>query len=412
MLLLTALLLTGAPSLARAAGNGCPDPTRLPATPFADLVSGTHRSAVICATWYGVVNGTTRNSFGPRQAVRRDQMAAILARMTVAAGVPLPSEPPQPFVDVSDSIHRDAIAQVAALNLVSGGAGRRYRPDATLTRGQVATLLVRFAELVAVAVPAAPDAFTDDDGTVHEAAINQAVALRLARGRPDGRFDPGATVLREQVASFLARMIRVLVHRGAMKQRPIPSFSSRTTPVPDEMRTQMTGASWEPGCPVGLDALVLLRVTHWDYAANPRRGHLIVARAVASDVAAVMRRLYDARFQMKRMRPVHTYDGGESASLDDNNTSAFNCRAVTGGVAWSAHSYGTAIDINPRQNPYVNGTTVLPPDAGPWVRRRPVRRGMVVRTGPVVSAFAGIGWSWGGDYRSLKDYQHFSASGR
>jgi hypothetical protein len=95
--------------------------------------------------------------------------------------------------------------------------------------------------------------------------------------------------------------------------------------------------------------------------------------------------------------------------MTDNNTSAFNCRRVTNGTSWSQHSYGTAIDINPRQNPYVNGTTVLPENARRWVDRTPGRRGMIARDGPAVAAFSTARWAWGGDYRSLKDYQHFSA---
>lgn len=412
MLVLTALLLAAAPTGARAATNGCPDPTRLPPTPFEDLVSTAHRSAVICASWYGIVNGTAADSFSPRRAVRRGQMAAMLARLVIAAEVPLPSEPPQPFVDVDDSVHRDAIAQVAALGLVEGRADGRFRPEATLSRGQVATLLVRTAAVFGIEAVDVADAFADDDGSIHETAINEAVALRLVRGLPDSRFEPEAMVLREHAASFLARLIRVLVHRGALKDRPIPTFGAQRTPVPDAMRARMRAVSWRPGCPVTLDELTLVRVTHWDYRATPRRGHLIVARSVAADVIDVFAKLYRARFQIRRMRPVHTYDRGEPASLGDNNTSAFNCRAVTGGTAWSEHSYGTAIDINPRQNPYVKGTTILPRDAGPWVARAPVRRGMIVRGGPVVAAFDAIGWRWGGDYRSLKDYQHFSATGR
>lgn len=411
--MLTALLLAAAPTVpARAASNGCPDPTRLPPTPFEDLVSTAHRSAVICASWYGIVNGTATDRFSPQRAVRRGQMAAMLARLVIAAEVPLPSEPPQPFSDVDDSVHRDAIAQVAALGLVEGRADGRFRPDATLSRGQVATLLVRTAAVFGIEAVDVVDAFADDDGSVHEAAIDEAVELRLARGRTDGRFEPEAMVLREQAASFVARLIRVLVHRGALKDRPIPPFSAQRTPVPDAMRARMRAVSWRPGCPVGLDDLTLLRVTHWDYRATPRRGHLIVARTVAADVVDVFDALYRARFQIRRMRPIHTYDRGEPASLADNNSSAFNCRPVTGGTAWSEHSYGIAIDINPRQNPYVKGTTILPRDAGPWVARTPVRRGMITRGGPVVAAFEAIGWRWGGDYRSLKDYQHFSSTGR
>jgi hypothetical protein len=82
---------------------------------------------------------------------------------------------------------------------------------------------------------------------------------------------------------------------------------------------------------------------------------------------------------------------------------------VTGGSSWSNHSYGTAIDINPIQNPYVRGTTVLPPASrdGNYHTDRSARPGVITSGDVVVSAFASIGWSWGGYWTSLKDYQHF-----
>ena len=411
VLALAALLLVGAPPPARAAANGCPDPAGLPPTPFRDVTGATHRGAVICADWYDVVNGTARDTFSPRRAVRRDQMASMMARLLASAQVPLPSEPPMPFTDVGDSVHRDGIAVVAALGVIDSG-DEAFRPHARVTRGDVATWLVRLAAAVGVTTSDPADAFDDDDGTAVEDAVNHAVALRLVRGHADQTFRADEVVRRDQAASFLSRLIRVLVHRSLLKDRPVPSFAARRTPLPDEMRRQMTGMTWRSGCPVALDDLVLLRLTHWDYAATPRRGHLIVARSVAGPVTEVFARLYRERFQIRRMRPVHTYDGGESASLDDNNTSAFNCRRVTGGRSFSQHSYGTAIDINPRQNPYVDGATVLPRDARPWLRRSPVRRGMIGPRGPVVAAFDAIGWGWGGRWRTLKDYQHFSANGR
>jgi hypothetical protein len=411
VLVLIALLLVGAPGRGHAAANGCPDATLLPPTPFRDVVGTTHQGSVVCADWYDIVNGTARDAFSPRRAVRRDQMATMLARMLATAEVPLPSEPPRPFTDVGSGVHRDAIAVVTAIGVIDG-AEDTFRPQARVTRGDVATWLVRLAGVLDVTAVDPPDAFPDDDGTLVEDAVNQAAALRLVRGHADGAFRADELVRRDQAAAFLSRMVRVLVHRSLLKDRPIPPYAARRTPLPNEMRRQMTGATWRSGCPVALDDLVLLRVTHWDYAATPRRGHLIVAHSVAAEVTSVFERLYRARFQIRRMRPVHTYDGGEAAALDDNNTSAFNCRRVTGGQRFSEHSYGTAIDINPRQNPYVRGATVLPRDAGAWVRRSPVRRGMIGPRGAVVSAFDDIGWEWGGRWRSLKDYQHFSASGR
>jgi D-alanyl-D-alanine carboxypeptidase/S-layer homology domain len=403
VLVVIALLASAIPPV-QANEPACPDPTRLPPTPFGDLVSATHRKGIACSIWYGLANGTGPTTFRPRQAVRRDQMAAFLARTMVAANVPLPSEPPQPFTDVAGSAHGAAIAQMAELDLVHGTQATRFAPGAAVTRGQMAAFLVRLATQLGVDAPAARDAFTDDDGTAHERAIDQAAALGMALGVSERSFAPERRIRREQMATLLARLIELLVARGVLDHRPVPAFASSVADIPDEMRAQMTGVSWNPRCPVPLEDLVVLNVTHWDFNAEPRRGHLIVARSAAGDLADVFSRIYAARFQIERMRPVHTYAGGERASLNDNNTSAFHCRTVTGGSSWSQHSYGTAVDINPR--------IVLPANGRQSIGRSPLRRGMIAPTGPVTAAFKAIGWGWGGDWKSLEDSQHFSANGR
>lgn len=173
------------------------------------------------------------------------------------------------------------------------------------------------------------------------------------------------------------------------------------------------GASYEPGCPVPPSQLRRVRVDYWGYDGEAHRGDLIVAAAVADDVGWAFGELYDARFQIRRIHPVDRYGGDDDASMAANNTSAFNCRRVTGGSGWSEHAYGTAIDINPVQNPYVGASgTVLPDEAEPWADRSLRVPGMIHRNGVVVRTFAGLGWGWGGDWTSLKDYQHLSLSGR
>jgi hypothetical protein len=84
---------------------------------------------------------------------------------------------------------------------------------------------------------------------------------------------------------------------------------------------------------------------------------------------------------------------------------------VRGRKAWSQHAYGLAVDVNPFQNPYHRGDVVLPELATSYLDRGNVRPGMIRPDGPVVRAFASVGWKWGGDYRSLKDFMHFSANG-
>ena len=185
----------------------------------------------------------------------------------------------------------------------------------------------------------------------------------------------------------------------------------RAIPLPASIRAHMTGRSWRPGCPVGLDDLSYLAVRHHDFAGAVRDGRVVVASHAAADVLAVFRSLFDAGFPLARVRLVDDYGGDDAASMAANNTSAFNCRRVSGTSTWSQHSYGTALDLNPVQNPYVRSGSVQPPSGAAYAARSPVRPGMIVRPGPVVDAFARIGWGWGGDWRSAKDYQHFSASG-
>lgn len=191
-----------------------------------------------------------------------------------------------------------------------------------------------------------------------------------------------------------------------------PAFEGSIEPLPEEVRAAMTGVTWREGCPVGLDELSLLTLSHWDFEGEVRIGRLIVATKHARDMVGVFEALFEARFPVRRMRPAYEYGGSDDASMADDNTSAFNCRAVTGGSSYSEHSYGHAIDINTVENPYVSGDTVLPAEGAAYVDREDERPGMILPDGPVVAAFAAIGWGWGGDWTSLKDYQHFSATGR
>ncbi|MGH3137175.1 MAG: M15 family metallopeptidase [Gaiellaceae bacterium] len=175
---------------------------------------------------------------------------------------------------------------------------------------------------------------------------------------------------------------------------------------------RMTGVSWRRGCPVALRDLRLLTLSHRDFGGRTRTGRLIVHRDVARDVLGVFRRLYDARFPIRRMTPVDAYGGSDFRSIEADNTSAFNCRYVEGTTRWSEHAYGRAIDVNPIENPYVSGGRTSHRASVSYVDRSPRRPGMAYEGGLLVRAFDAIGWGWGGRWTSVKDYQHFSASGR
>ena len=190
----------------------------------------------------------------------------------------------------------------------------------------------------------------------------------------------------------------------------LPEFRSAVRPIGADLADRMQPSSWRPGCPVPLRDLRYVRVSFVRFDGTAGYGRLVVHEDQATAVVGVFRTLYAQRFPVRRMRLVDAYDGSDARSMAANNTSAFSCRRVTGGTSWSEHSYGRAVDLNPVQNPYVSGTTVLPPAGASYVDRSPLRAGMVTRG--VRTAFATAGWQWGGSWTGAKDYQHFSSTGR
>ncbi|HWN23313.1 MAG TPA: M15 family metallopeptidase [Gaiellaceae bacterium] len=167
--------------------------------------------------------------------------------------------------------------------------------------------------------------------------------------------------------------------------------------------------SYRRGCPVQLAQLRTVHVSHWGFDGKPQTGSVVVARRVAPQLVTVFRMLWAERFPIRRLRPVSAYRGDDDRSMAADNTSAFNCRFVGGTSRWSMHAYGEAIDVNPVENPYVQGSRVSPPAGRRFLDRSRYRTGMAMRGGVLVRAFESVGWRWGA---SFGDYQHFSTTGR
>ncbi|GAA4255472.1 M15 family metallopeptidase [Dactylosporangium darangshiense] len=178
-------------------------------------------------------------------------------------------------------------------------------------------------------------------------------------------------------------------------------------PLPADLRKVMTGVSWRPGCPVGLDDLRLVHVSFVDFDGVVRPGQLVVHRAIAEATLRVFQRLRAARFPIRSMDLIERYDGSDDASMAADNTSGFNCRNVPGTSHWSNHAYGRAIDVNTVENPYLPGGQVMPPAGRSYLDRRDVRPGMIIAGDATVKAFAAEGFAWGGAWKSGTDYQHF-----
>lgn len=154
----------------------------------------------------------------------------------------------------------------------------------------------------------------------------------------------------------------------------------------------------------------LIEVLYYSFDGKIHKGQLVMDERLAGDIRKVFRVALETKFPIKSVIPVaheKFYKDGkynsDGASMKLNNTSAFNYRRATGSKNLSMHSYGYAIDINPVQNPYIKRRTVFPRGAV----YNPNKPGTLTRYSPVVRAFKRLGWTWGGDWKSLKDYQHF-----
>jgi hypothetical protein len=196
-----------------------------------------------------------------------------------------------------------------------------------------------------------------------------------------------------------------------------PRFEGGVYGIGPDLRRVLVGRSWHPGCPVPIEDLRQVRVSHWDFHGEVRTGPLVVNEMVAHDVLWVFKQLFRAKFPIKRVVLPPKYRPPRPQDYWNKNptspTGAFNCRPATGSTSLSHHSYGWAIDINPLQNPYVRSDgTVLRHIAKPYRDRSLHRKGMIHEGDIVVRSFARIGWEWGGHWHTLKDYMHFSLTGR
>ena len=161
--------------------------------------------------------------------------------------------------------------------------------------------------------------------------------------------------------------------------------------IPDSVWLRMQGKTYVENPHITRSDLRYLRVLHWDYDNKTHRGELVCNRLIADKLIAIFRELYQAHYPIERIRLADDYDADDERQMSDNNTSCFCYRNVSDTKKLSYHARGLAIDINPRYNPYVrfrNGAQVVQPANG-----RPL--------------FLRYGFTWGGSWHSLKDYQHF-----
>ncbi len=158
-----------------------------------------------------------------------------------------------------------------------------------------------------------------------------------------------------------------------------------------------------PAPPEILAAQTLLNIPFIGFDGESRIGQLVVAGDLAAEVAEIFRQIFIARFPIGKIIPARAFGWSDDDSMAANNCSGFNFRVKVGKSELSAHATGRAIDINPRQNPYLRGEVTLPIGA----IYDPSAAGTLTAESVPVRAFESFGWTWGGRWTTLKDYHHF-----
>jgi hypothetical protein len=185
-----------------------------------------------------------------------------------------------------------------------------------------------------------------------------------------------------------------------------------STTITDNIYKRIYGKSYKIDCTIPLCELRYLKILHYDLDGKIHIGEVICNKAIESDLIAIFKELYKAKYPIERMILIDEYDADDEASMRDNNSSAFNYRMITGGGKLSKHALGLAIDINPLYNPYVkvqkNGQLhIEPQNAEPYIDRTKKFHYKIDSSDLCYKLFKQYGFEWGGDWDTRKDYQHF-----
>lgn len=179
------------------------------------------------------------------------------------------------------------------------------------------------------------------------------------------------------------------------------------TEIPQDIRDLMYRKTYRDNPNICFDDLALLKLSHYNFQHKVQEGEMVVVRKLAKEVLEIFAQLFDAEYEIEKIRLCDYYDADDERSMSDNNSSAFNYRVVADTNSISMHSYGRAVDINPLINPYIVGEKVMPANAVQYCDRKLAFSHKIDHDDEAYKVFTSHGWKWGGDWANSKDYQHF-----
>lgn len=187
----------------------------------------------------------------------------------------------------------------------------------------------------------------------------------------------------------------------------IGSFVFASQPIPEEVETRMRGRSLPANAKISMNQLRYLTLPYYDFDGNIQKGEMVCNKAIAHDLLCIFRALFSQAYPIYSMRLVDDFDADDEASMQANNTSCFNYRYISGTRILSRHAYGMAVDINPLQNPCIRGKQIQPSTAEEFVDRSKDFPHKIDKDDYCKKVFTSYRFRWGGNWRRMKDYQHF-----
>ncbi len=183
-------------------------------------------------------------------------------------------------------------------------------------------------------------------------------------------------------------------------------------PIPDAVWMRMQGKTFKPNPHIGRSDLRHVKALHIDIEGHTHIGEMVCNKLIADRVVGILRTLYEQHYPIERMVLPDEYDANDEQQMRANNSSCFCYRVVSGSTSLSLHARGLAIDINTLYNPYIrykkNGARVVEPATGkPYCDRKKQFPYKIERGDLCFRLFAEQGFKWGGDWKTVKDYQHF-----
>ena len=187
-------------------------------------------------------------------------------------------------------------------------------------------------------------------------------------------------------------------------------FTSQT--IPDTVFARMKGHSYPEGCTIRRADLRYLQLSHVDAEGKEHVGEMVCNKAIAQDLLAIFKELYRQKYPIQRIRLIDDYGANDELSMRDNNSSCFCYRTVSGTGKLSKHAQGLAVDVNTLYNPYVRtnkkGERIIEPATGKPYTDRSKKTPYQIRKGDLLyRLFTQHGFRWGGNWRTMKDWQHF-----